>query len=249
VHLTEKVFHLVTALVDHLLEHHLGPDPALAHHLGHDGAGGRPTGQPHAAGDLPPAARRAIALTVYRDAPVVLGAGRWREFLEAFNDLARAQARDGRTATAGRPIPDLDPLFPALSAAVDHWAGAGRALSIVHDEQVSLTPERVRAAIGASSPDPLGSDPLSPDPLSPDPLSPDSHPNGALSLGGATLRLVDSQTDPRVQVADFLAGAARRIASEELNGRGDARLTALLRPYLDPGSIWGDPVSWARLAP
>jgi len=63
------------------------------------------------------------------------------------------------------------------------------------------------------------------------------------------LTLVDSFSDPRVQVADFLAGTARKIASEELNGRGDAELTALLPPFMDGLSIWGDDRSWSRLAP
>lgn len=50
--------------------------------------------------------------------------------------------------------------------------------------------------------------------------------------GLAGLRFVDSRTDARVQVADFLVGVARRIASDELNGRGDATLTGLLEPYV-----------------
>ncbi|WP_410574362.1 hypothetical protein [Amycolatopsis sp. cmx-4-61] len=42
------------------------------------------------------------------------------------------------------------------------------------------------------------------------------------------MRFVDSRSDARVQVADFLAGVARRIAYDDLNGRGDVRLTGLL---------------------
>lgn len=38
------------------------------------------------------------------------------------------------------------------------------------------------------------------------------------------------------------------IASEALNHRGDAQLTALLRPYVDLFSIWGDDRSWSLLA-
>ena len=30
---------------------------------------------------------------------------------------------------------------------------------------------------------------------------------------------------------------------------GDTELTALLRPYIDPYSIWADDVSWSQLAP
>lgn len=62
----------------------------------------------------------------------------------------------------------------------------------------------------------------------------------ALSGGAADVRLVDSRSDLRVQVADVLAGAARKTASAELDGRGDPELTALLRPYVDHASLWGD---------
>ncbi|KZB87158.1 DUF3800 domain-containing protein [Amycolatopsis regifaucium] len=58
------------------------------------------------------------------------------------------------------------------------------------------------------------------------------------SPGLAGLKFVDSRTDPRVQVADFLAGVARRIAEDELDGRGDEVLTALLAPYIDSKSLW-----------
>ncbi|MEU9170441.1 hypothetical protein AB0D34_21975 [Streptomyces sp. NPDC048420] len=36
------------------------------------------------------------------------------------------------------------------------------------------------------------------------------------------------------------------MASGELNGHGDARLTALLRPYVGAESVWGDAADWAR---
>ncbi|MEU6227667.1 hypothetical protein [Streptomyces sp. NPDC047042] len=64
-------------------------------------------------------------------------------------------------------------------------------------------------------------------------------------IGG--LRLVVARDDTRVQLADFLAGIARSVASHELNGRGDATLTALLRPYVDARSVWGDERSRGRL--
>jgi hypothetical protein len=63
------------------------------------------------------------------------------------------------------------------------------------------------------------------------------------------LRLVDSRLDPRVQLADFLAGIARKIASDELNGRGESTLTELLRPYVDGDSMWGDERSGVLLGP
>jgi len=63
------------------------------------------------------------------------------------------------------------------------------------------------------------------------------------------LRLVDSRGDARVQLADFLAGIARVIASDELNERGDPHLTALLRPYVGASSVRGDDRSAALLLP
>ncbi|MPZ84207.1 MAG: hypothetical protein GEV28_28925 [Actinophytocola sp.] len=113
-------------------------------------------------------------------------------------------------------LPPLDPLAPAIVAAVDHWSAGGGPVSIVHDQQLSLTDDRIEQLKAMA---------------------------GRLT----SLTLVDSRLDPRIQVADFLAGVARRIASEELAGRGDAELAALLRPYVDPASLWGDERSWAAL--
>jgi len=58
---------------------------------------------------------------------------------------------------------------------------------------------------------------------------------------------VDSTHDARVQLGDFLAGVARKLASDALGGRADRPLVELLRPYVDPASVWGDPVSGAQL--
>jgi hypothetical protein len=64
-----------------------------------------------------------------------------------------------------------------------------------------------------------------------------------------SLTLADSRTDPRVQVADVLAGAIRKIASNERNGHGDPALTALLPSYVDAESVWADAQSWSRIRP
>jgi hypothetical protein len=111
----------------------------------------------------------------------------------------------------------LEPVVPALARAVALWSAPGRTLSVVHDDQSAVTPERV-ATIAAGT-------------------------------GLVELTLVDSRTDPRVQVADLLAGIARRVATDHLTGQsppGDP-LTALLRPAIDPGSTWADPTSWSAL--
>jgi hypothetical protein len=65
--------------------------------------------------------------------------------------------------------------------------------------------------------------------------------------GLRSFRLVSSQVDLRIQLADMLAGVVRVIATDELNGRGDPELTALARPYVDERSVWADAASWARL--
>jgi hypothetical protein len=79
-------------------------------------------------------------------------------------------------------------------------------------------------------------------------LSPDRVFTLRRSVPGFTgLQQVDSFTDQRVQVADFLAGVARKIASDQLKGSDDAEVSALLRPYVDPRSMWIDEPSWTRL--
>jgi hypothetical protein len=92
-------------------------------------------------------------------------------------------------------------------------------VTIVHDRTNTLRPERL-AAIRTQIGAPL-----------------------------AALRLTDSFTDPRVQAADLLAGAARRIAEDARHGRPDPVLTELLRRYVDARSVWGDARSWALIAP
>ncbi|WP_031487940.1 DUF3800 domain-containing protein [Streptomyces bicolor] len=203
------------------------------------------------------------ALGLYRAGRRDFGEEIWREFLTAANQLLRVRndggarepveaffravralrCADGRTDVAGtlnllaasRPladsyrarlldgpplIPVLNPLLPAIVNTAALWSAGGRSVRLVHDRQNMLTPERI-AWIGETA------------------------RRAGVGFGG--LRLVHSRLDPRVQLADFLAGIARKLASDELNGRGDPALTALLRPYVDPASIWGDERSWAVL--
>lgn len=191
---------------------------------------------------------------LHHEATAVLGQ-RWIGLLAAFNDLMRARtvedarsfadrffaaadevarSADGTTVGAtvaglatARPRDDaallhlvdksrgvtvLDPLVPALAAAVRHWAADGRTVSVVHDEHRALR----EAGLGH--------------------LRALSGVDGAL----AGIRFVDSRDDPRVQLVDFLAGAARRIASDARNGRADPVLCDLLRPYVDAASVWVD---------
>ncbi|GAA0812839.1 DUF3800 domain-containing protein [Spirilliplanes yamanashiensis] len=63
-------------------------------------------------------------------------------------------------------------------------------------------------------------------------LSPDRLAALAATPGIAAIHLVDTDDDPRIQLADILAGTACRIAAT-----GDAELRELLRPY-----VGGQPV-------
>ncbi|MEU3643596.1 NAD-dependent protein deacetylase of SIR2 family [Lentzea sp. NPDC034063] len=118
--------------------------------------------------------------------------------LELYNDLLRARGPRG----------NLDPLFPAILRAVAQWeTSGGGPVSIVHDQQLSLTDGRIRQL-------------------------------KKLAPRLQCLTLVDSQYDARVQVADFLAGIARRVAEEELNGRPDREVIELLMPFVVGPRMW-----------
>ena len=203
VHLVDKEFFLVTRIVDLLLT-----EPSYA-------AGTRLT-QDH----------RPAALALYRAGRTA--GGDWGAFLAAFVDLVRIkrrrpgrrsveeffQARDalvrnGLGAPAGAVLdglspasvsavlgrldnddrsipPPLEPMLPALAETVLFWSGGRRQVLVIHDEQSALTADRLTRLRQALAPD-----------------------GGVSPLAG--LVMVDSRDDPRVQVADLLAGVARRL--------------------------------------
>ncbi|GAB3870386.1 hypothetical protein [Terrabacter terrigena] len=115
--------------------------------------------------------------------------------------------------------PPLEPMLPALAETVLFWSGNHRQVRVVHDEQSALTATRLRRlqrvlaqgrgpAAGWGGPE--------------DPLEEQVSP-----LAG--LVTVDSRDDPRVQVADILAGIARRSL--------DIGPDSLLSPFLSPTSL------------
>lgn len=96
--------------------------------------------------------------------------------------------------------PPLEPLVPALAETLLFWSAGERSVAVVHDEQSALTRGRV-ARLGA-----FLAEAVSP---APPPLR--------------SFLQVDSRDDPRVQVADLLAGIARRRPP---------KLNELLAPYV-----------------
>jgi hypothetical protein len=119
--------------------------------------------------------------------------------------------------------PPLEPMLPALAETVLFWSGGQRPVMVIHDEQSALTASRLRRlqqvlADGTSLP------------------AADTHDAGvppARVSPLAGLVTVDSRDDPRVQVADLLAGVARRSP----NIGNDDPLQPLLSPtsLRDPG--------------
>ena len=200
------------------------------------------------------------ALVLHRHGEQVFGPQRWQGFLtaagnalrtnsrwvpatavtdfeDALDDLASARApqdvRDtlrrlrsgtGRVrairrilAEDSRRPPLLEPLLPALTRAVAWWGAEHPALVVVHDEQSALTTWRV-AEMGRRLAD--------------------QQPGHLLDV-----RRVDSRDDPRVQIADLVAGIARRAAAGVLIGRPNPMLVDLVRPLVDARSVWADD-SW-----
>jgi hypothetical protein len=73
--------------------------------------------------------------------------------------------------------------------------------------------------------------------------------DGFLAAANDELRVKDLRDAMPALDPLMPAGVARKVASDQLRGNDDAELTALLRPYVDPLSVWGDEPSWSRLAP
>ena len=210
VHLVDKEYFLVTRIVDLFLT-----EPSYA-------AGTRLTQQ-----------QRPAARALYRAGRT--GGREWGDFLAVFVEMVRTkrrrrpdrsllehflQARDTLAATGLDPTaeevlngltrdgvrtivtrltnddrsipPPLEPMLPAVAETVLSWSGGRRQVLVVHDEQSALTADRLRRLQRVLA-------------------------DGAEVSPLAGLVTVDSRDDPRVQVADLLAGIARRYAG---NGEG-----------------------------
>jgi hypothetical protein len=220
--------------------------------------GGRPVAGPESPGTEP--RLRAMALTLYRSGEQAYGIECWHEFLtrganvvrtnnrwlpknpielfyatldglarhRADPEVARVIARlqDSRAvaeATRNAHLDDrtlsplMEPLIPAVMRAVEHWGTRAESVSLVHDEQSALTPARITEIAAAFAA---------------------RHPGRRLT----GVDRVDSRDDARIQVADFLAGIARRVAYDHLRGEPDTELVSLLLPLVDEGSTWPGPL-------
>jgi len=193
---------------------------------------------------------RAITDTLYREGPRTFT--EWPRFLLAANELMRPRSagapffelieelygvcpagplqvalgrlragREHAVAFRARALGDALPLLDPLVPAIRQAVltwGGSTPVTIVHDRQNTLPAGRIAALTALLEG----------------------------RLAGVTL--VDSFTTPTVQVADMLAGAVRKLVEDELRGEADPTLTALLGPFVDPHSIWGDAASWSRIS-
>lgn len=202
----------------------------------------------------PPGAAEAAG-SLYRRGPAAFG-DLWETFLEAANDLLRVKDQ-----------PDVpDSFFRITDLLLAHESAPARLRELL----TAFAATRARAELFRTW---LLSDPVANsvvDPLLPAiervldrwgaggrPVVVVHHRQTTLSetrlarlgdraeFGG--LLHADSFTDMRVQLADIVAGVARKLAADELNGRANPEVTDLLRPYVDPQSVWGDARSAGRL--
>jgi hypothetical protein len=145
----------------------------------------------------------------------LLGDGLGEDAHDVLSRLSRTQVQAvlmGLSTNDQSIPPPLEPMLPALAETVLFWSGGHRRVLVIHDEQSALTAGRlirlqqVLADVAGISPA-VGA--------------------GASPLAG--LVVVDSRDDPRVQVADLLAGIVRRLPRLLDDGP--------LRSFLSPTSL------------
>lgn len=205
-----------------------------------------------------------LALELHRSGPSAVGAPRWERLLGAFNDVVRTYARAGTTAPKAElfvsaldsarrsaagdhdvsaifdllwesrhyiydheganasAIREMDPMARSLSAIVTSWRLrlGDRPFEFLLDRYGALDHETCELIIEEASV-----------PLS---VNGRSLPRGDLR----GIRFVDSRDDPRVQVADILAGVGREVARMAFTGINDDDLQVAVSELMDANGMW-----------
>lgn len=217
----------------------------------------------------------AMAEALYLMAPFAFGAA-WDELLESFNALLRVSAASdiqgllsdltGRlralTAKASPPLAGLlgtallgtrhlpalaelqlgvdgrerlrtlDPLLCSIGQTARSWSTrVTGSLVIIHDDAKLLSEPKIQE--------------IKRELARPENISPSFR---GIGVTVADIKLVDSRTDARVQVADLLAGIGRAVGEEALVGNRHP-LQQAARPLLDPEPMWGHVDSYLELYP
>lgn len=121
----------------------------------------------------------------------------------------------------------LEPLVPAIAGTAKAWHQVHRLpVEIVHDRQAALTPQAVADILATCS---------------------TRWPNMAIPPPIITLEQTDSRSDPRVQVADLVAGVGWWVAGQALAGSLSDHVAEVIRPYVLADSMWGHIPSWIQL--
>lgn len=214
---------------------------------------------------------RAMAATLFDNGRRALGSANWDRLLRAFVSLVRKRQRVGVKVslaeffeviddvrlrshrkdvdqilaliwasrghaaqyTEAAPgslghTPHLDPLISMISPTAHMWAeSSGRPVLVVHDRQSALTPEVVREMVMIAN---------------------NPHPDFNFPVPLAGITQVDSRTDPRVQIADLVAGIGRRAGEMALDGELPEGVMRAVRPMIHPFCIWQDEASWVALS-
>lgn len=209
---------------------------------------------------------RMMASVLHELGPASIGSDRWAILLQSFNDLIRLYAREGtsppdperfqtalgvaREACTNEFVAELlewmwdfrshianygdtdsrsrfrefDPMYGTLASVAMTWTiRLGNVpLEFVMDRYGPLDQATIERITEAAS-DPLG-------------LNPHPFPRGNLE----GIRLVDSKSDFRVQIADILAGCGQAIAKLASIGILDDALQESTREMLDCNGMWAD---------
>jgi hypothetical protein len=127
---------------------------------------------------------------------------------------ARGQANEYGNGTTAPEVRYLEPMVPVLLAATSSWTARhpGEKLELVADEHSALTVDAL-----------------------------DLVRRAAPVFGSALhrIRTVDSKSDPRIQLADVVAGAGRHVAEVLQSGTTDELTTATLHLF-DRGGFWSN---------
>lgn len=134
--------------------------------------------------------------------------------LRSLSKLQLGQGVDERLRT-------MDPLIAAVGATVRLWGSAsGRSVELLHDAAKELTPVKIEWARRSLA--------------RPEDIAPSRQ---GLGTELTRVRLVDSKDDPRVQVADLLAGVGRAVG-ESMVTEQEHPLGRSLVPIVSGASLW-----------
>lgn len=161
--------------------------------------------------------RSMVELLSDEDAPVRDVLGTVFAGFSHLGSLSKLQLGEG----AEERLRTMDPLIAAVGAAVHLWARiSGRPVELVHDAAKELTPAKIEWVKRALA--------------QPENIAPSRR---GLASELTDVRLVDSKSDPCVQMADLLAGIGR-IVGESMINELQHPLGPSLVPMVSGASLW-----------